>query len=60
MMFVLERYSQSSYVVLSNILRRNMLASASADQSVKVWDVNTSSCTVTMNDHTDKVESEIL
>nr|XP_016460587.1 PREDICTED: uncharacterized WD repeat-containing protein C17D11.16-like isoform X1 [Nicotiana tabacum] len=36
---------------------RNMLASASADQSVKVWDVNTSSCTVTMNDHTDKVQA---
>ncbi|XP_009801085.1 uncharacterized protein LOC107797017 [Nicotiana tabacum] len=36
---------------------RNMLASASADQSVKVWDVNTRSCTVTMNDHTDKVQA---
>ncbi|KAK4373629.1 hypothetical protein RND71_009013 [Anisodus tanguticus] len=33
---------------------RNILASASADHSVKVWDVTTEACNITMKDHTDK------
>ncbi|KAF3640446.1 putative protein TPX2-like [Capsicum annuum] len=33
---------------------RNILASASADHSVKVWDVTTEACNLTMKDHTDK------
>ncbi|WMV22864.1 hypothetical protein MTR67_016249, partial [Solanum verrucosum] len=32
----------------------NILASASADHTVKVWDVTTEACNLTMNDHTDK------
>ncbi|MCD7453120.1 hypothetical protein HAX54_019778 [Datura stramonium] len=36
---------------------RNMLASASADQSIKVWGVTTRTCNITMNDHSDKVQA---
>lgn len=36
---------------------RNVLASSSADKSVKVWDVSTETCILTMNDHVDKVQA---
>ncbi|XP_047335598.1 uncharacterized WD repeat-containing protein C17D11.16-like isoform X2 [Impatiens glandulifera] len=36
---------------------RNLLASASADKLVKIWDVATEICTTTMNHHSDKVQS---
>eukprot|EP00026_Physarum_polycephalum_P001532 Phypoly_transcript_01534.p1 GENE.Phypoly_transcript_01534~~Phypoly_transcript_01534.p1 ORF type:complete len:470 (+),score=89.89 Phypoly_transcript_01534:124-1533(+) len=40
-----------------NSNKRNLLASSSADTSVKVWDLSTESCVQTYNQHTDKVES---
>ncbi|XP_065851279.1 uncharacterized protein [Euphorbia lathyris] len=36
---------------------RNILASAGADKVVKIWDVATAKCTITMEHHTDKVQA---
>ncbi|CAH9134818.1 unnamed protein product [Cuscuta epithymum] len=36
---------------------RNVIASASADKSVKIWDVSTETCNLTMKDHDDKVQA---
>lgn len=35
-------------------LFRNILASASADKLVKIWDVATETCNLTLDHHTDK------
>lgn len=36
---------------------RNILASASADKLVKIWDVATQTCNLTLENHTDKVQA---
>ena len=38
-------------------LHRHILASGSADKTVKIWDVATGACVTTLKHHTDKVQA---
>ena len=43
--------------VYHGIQQRHVLASGSADKTVKLWDTTTSSCLMTMKHHNDKVQA---
>jgi periodic tryptophan protein 1 len=41
----------------STALQRHVIASASADKTVKIWDVPQEKCLHTLTHHTDKVQA---
>ena len=45
--------------VACNLLQRQVLASGSADHTVKLWDVTTQQCSATFRHHADKVQSVV-
>ena len=48
-------HSQAVMTLSWNTVFRQLLASGSADHSVKIWDVTTQTCKHTFTHHTDKV-----